>query len=304
MPNLEAKKKVLYDFNGPMAAVATPFDKQGNLDVAVIAPYAKYLAKIGVRGVYIIGTTGECYNLTLAEKIAVAQAWRQAIDALPSDQKLTAVINISGTVVSEVIELAKKVEALGFDGTALLPPIYYTATSKGHLVKYVQRILEQGAPNTPFLYYHIPFMTGELKFELEDFLKSALENVPQFVALKFTDNNLIRFGSVQTKFGDKINFFAGFDETLLTTRALGGKTTICASFSFREPVAHYLALVEALAGGNLAQAQEHQLAIAQFCAHLRRDGNFFATLKKDLNEAVAGEEGLHFGTPRSPIWIE
>ena len=49
--------------------------------------------------------------------------------------------------------------------------------------------------------------------ELETFVEAALQApISQFVAIKFTDNNLIRYGSVQVKFGDRINFFAGFDE--------------------------------------------------------------------------------------------
>lgn len=303
MASLEAKKKALFAFSGPMAAVATPYDKNGHLDTSHIKAYASYLARIGVQGVYIIGTTGEGYSLSLAEKLSLVEAWRTALDALPADRRLVAVVNVSSTVVTEAVTLAARVEELGFDGVALLPPIYYVAPSKDHLVEYISDIQSRGAPNTPLLYYHIPSFTGELKFELESFLESALHSIPQLCALKFTDSNLIRFASIQTKFGDRINFFAGFDETLLTVRALGGRTAICATFSFADSVAHYRALVEAFDGHDLKKAQHHQSAIADICAKLREGGNFFASLKRELNKAVAGE-GLFFGTPRSPILIK
>lgn len=141
-----------------------------------------------------------------------------------------------------------------------------------------------------------------LLVELESFLESALKSIPQLVALKFTDSNLIRFASIQAKFSDRINFFAGFDETLLPVRALGGRTAICATFSFKDSVAHYLALVEAFDRHDLKKAQEHQNAIADLCAKLRSEGNFFATLKRELNKEVK-DEGMFFGTPRSPVFI-
>ena len=116
-----------------------------------------------MKGVYIIGTTGEGYSLALNEKISLIQAWRKAIDALPNENRLVAVVNVSSTVVSEIFQLAAKVEELNFDGVALLPPIYYQATTICHLTKYIKQILDKCAQNTPFLYYHIPSFTNELK---------------------------------------------------------------------------------------------------------------------------------------------
>ena len=131
------------------------------LDVSQIERYAQYLIRIGVKGVFILGTTGEGYSLTLEEKIQLLEAWRHALDQ--NNNKLIAIVNISSTVVSEVMKLGQVVEQLVFDGTALLPPIYYTAPTVDHLVRYIKHILDRGAPNTPFLYYHIPSFTGELK---------------------------------------------------------------------------------------------------------------------------------------------
>lgn len=133
------------------------------LDTSPIKAYAAYLVRIGVQGVYIIGTTGEGYSLSLSEKLSLVEAWRAAIDALPADHKLVSVVNVSSTVLHEAVTLAAKVEALNFDGMALLPPIYYQAPTKDHLVEYVKDVVNRGAPKTPFLYYHIPSFTGELK---------------------------------------------------------------------------------------------------------------------------------------------
>lgn len=134
------------------------------LDVAQIEPYVKYLARIGVKGAYIIGTTGEGYSLTVKEKIDLVNAWRKALDKLEAEGgKITAVVNISSTIVPEVHQLAAEVNRLGFDGIALLPPIFYAYPSMGHLVNYLKSIMDKSAPNTPLVFYHIPDFTGPLK---------------------------------------------------------------------------------------------------------------------------------------------
>lgn len=134
------------------------------LNVTQIESYVKYLARIGVKGAYIIGTTGEGYSLTFKEKIDLVNAWRKALDKLEAEGgKITAVVNISSTIVPEVHQLAAEVNRLGFDGIALLPPIFYAYPSMGHLVNYLKSIMDKSAPNTPLVFYHIPDFTGPLK---------------------------------------------------------------------------------------------------------------------------------------------
>lgn len=129
----------------------------------MIPNYLQHLIKIGVKGLYLTGTTGEVFTLTLEEKIAMIEAYKSALDQLPESQKLLTMVLVSSTVNKDVIKLAKRVEELGFDCIALLPPIYYTANTKNELVTYVKQIAQQGAPNTPILYYNSPMKTGELK---------------------------------------------------------------------------------------------------------------------------------------------
>ena len=109
-------------------------------------------------GVYIIGTTGEGYNLTNAERLSIAKAWRQAIDKQNAD--LLAVINVTSNCIKEAVELSKQVDSLGFDAIAVLPPNFYKPNSIDDWVNYL-KVFGEAAPNTPLLYYHIPFMVGE-----------------------------------------------------------------------------------------------------------------------------------------------
>lgn len=179
------------------------------VDVSQIGKYAKYLFEIGVKGVFILGTTGESYSLSLDEKLLLVRGWNSALKQLYSDHgcKMMAIVNLSATCVAEIKCLATEVESLEqLTGVALLPPLYYRVTSSRQLVNYVHSILAS-CPSSPFLYYHIPSFTGALNcnlppvtftrmltffgslVELEQFLKEGLEKISHFCAIKVFPHN-------------------------------------------------------------------------------------------------------------------
>jgi len=137
------------------------------VNVSMISGYVKYLVDNKVDGVYVTGTTGEGYNLTNDEKLSIAKAWRKAIDVQSAN--LLAIINVTSTCIKEALQLSKQVESLGFDAIAVLPPNYYKPTSVNDLISYF-KLFGNAAPNTPLLYYHIPFMVGEFDCKLSSYI--------------------------------------------------------------------------------------------------------------------------------------
>ncbi|CAG2114788.1 unnamed protein product, partial [Medioppia subpectinata] len=209
MSVLEQRKQKLLQFKGAMAAVITPYDKNGKVDVSQIGAYVKYLVDIGVNGVYIIGTTGEGYNLTNAERVELARAWRQALDKHRAP--LLAVFNVSSNCWRESLDLSREVERLGFDAIAVLPPIYYKPNTVEDWVDAL-RPVAKAAPNTPLLYYHIPSMAGTFNFDIVDAIGEGIRQIPQLAAMKFTDDNVIRFLEIQKRHKNVFKIFIGFDQ--------------------------------------------------------------------------------------------
>jgi N-acetylneuraminate lyase len=299
MSVLEQKKQKLFQFKGAMAAVITPYDKNGEVDVKQIAGYVKYLVDIKVDGVYIIGTTGEGYNLTNDERLAVAKAWRQALDS--SKAKLLAVFNVSSNCVKEALDLSKQVESLGFDAIAVLPPIYYRPSTVQQWVDSL-KIFAEAAPNTPLLYYHIPSMAGEFTtFDIIDAIGEGIKQIPQLAAMKFTDDKVIRFATLQKKFKDVFKIFIGFDQVLLTAKvALDCEAGICALFNLPEVVQSYKKIIELVGKLDLESARREQNKIIDECIKHQSSGNFFLSIKTAFNATVK-PLGLDFGYPRPPI---
>lgn len=156
MPSLDDRREKVMTFSGPVVATATPFDITGQLDISQVPAYLKYLIKIGAKGVYVHGTTGEGVSLSNDEKKSLTQAWVDAIKV--SKSNLLCVINVSATCIEETKDHVQFCSRLAVDALAVLPPFYYRPSQIEQLVAYLQDVSSFG-PDLPLLYYHFPAIT-------------------------------------------------------------------------------------------------------------------------------------------------
>ena len=63
------------EMSGLVAAVVTPMDARGELNLGVVLQVVDHLEKDGITGIYIAGSTGEGMSLTDEERRAVAEAY-------------------------------------------------------------------------------------------------------------------------------------------------------------------------------------------------------------------------------------
>ena len=63
---------------GLIAAPFTPMDSGGTINLDAVEPYAALLARNGVAGAFVGGTTGESLSLTAEERMMLAEAWTDA----------------------------------------------------------------------------------------------------------------------------------------------------------------------------------------------------------------------------------
>ena len=59
--------------NGLIVAPFTPFDKKGEVNLDPIDEYAKLLQRNGLIGVFINGSSGEGYMMTVEERITISK---------------------------------------------------------------------------------------------------------------------------------------------------------------------------------------------------------------------------------------
>lgn len=70
---------------GLINAPFTPFYENGEVNYEPIAAYAAMLAKNGLKGVFINGSSGEGYMLTEEERMKLAERW---IEVSPENFKV------------------------------------------------------------------------------------------------------------------------------------------------------------------------------------------------------------------------
>src|SRR5438105_2219308 len=94
--------------NGLVAAPFTAFHPNGSLNVSAIEAQAAALARNGVNGAFICGTTGEGLSLTANERLQVTEAW---MAAAPSSLRI--IVHVGHPSLAESKALAAHAQKIG-----------------------------------------------------------------------------------------------------------------------------------------------------------------------------------------------
>ncbi len=231
---------------GLIAAPFTPMHDDGSLNLNIIPRYADFLIENGVKGVFICGSTGEGVSLTLDEKTKVMGAWAKTA--------LFKVMLVGGTSLEECKSLARQADVLGFDAFALIPPFYFKPANISVLADCCAEVAA-AAPNLPFYYYHIPVLAGS-GFPMLPLLEAVSQRIPNFVGIKYTDENLMDYAQCFQFQNQKFDLIWGRDEVMISAMAMGAKGGIGSSFNYTAPIYH--TMMAHFENGNLDKALEYQ----------------------------------------------
>lgn len=242
---------------GLVAAPFTPMHPNGDLNLALIPEYARFLAQNGVKGAFIGGSTGEGVSLSFPEKMALLQAWGEADE--PNLQKI---MLVGGTSQAESILLAKEADQCGFDAVAVLAPYYFKPASVELMAQFCIGIGE-AVPNIGLYFYHIPALTGA-NLSMIDFLTLIDGRLPNFRGIKYTHNDLMDYRRCLLFADGKYDILWGWDEIFLAALAMGARGAVGSTFNYAAPVYHEL--MAAFDAGNLDRAramQDQSIAIVK-----------------------------------------
>ena len=167
-----------------IAAPHTPFSANGDLALDVVALQATQLRADGVHGVLIAGSTGEGSSLSGDERRALAARWTKVRDGLQ------VWIHVGHNSPREAASLAQHAADIGAHGICAAPPSWFPMGSVDRLVDTCAEIAA-GAPDLPFLYYHIPVLS-HVQVPMVKFAESARARIPNFAGIKYTQTQLQR----------------------------------------------------------------------------------------------------------------
>jgi N-acetylneuraminate lyase len=235
--------------NGLIAAPFTPMNQDGSLRLSQIEAYASRLKADGVNGVFVCGTTGEGYSLTLDERKQVLEEWLRFQE---NDFKVLAHVGTTSYLQSG--ELARHAAAAGAFAIGAMGPSFFQPTRAEELVAYCARIAHE-APDLPFYYYHLPSMSG-VNVSMKAFLEQASDQIPNLQGIKFTHNNLMEMQQCLMFENGKYEILHGYDEVLLGGLALGIKAAIGSTYNYMAPV--YNQIFSFFEAGKLEEARTLQ----------------------------------------------
>jgi len=234
---------------GLIAATFSTFKKDGSVDVELIPVLVEKLIGEGIKGIFICGTNGEGPNLTLEERMLIAEQYAKAIN-----KRILLLVHVGHSSIAESKKLAAHAQQIGADAISSVSAFYFKPGSAEMMVNCMAEIAS-AAPNLPFYYYHIPTLTG-VAIDILEFLKLGEQRIPTLAGIKYTASTLHEYQACLNYKNGKFDILYGYDELLLPALSVGAKGAIGSTYTFAAPM--YLQIVEYFNQGRIAEAQAMQ----------------------------------------------
>jgi 4-hydroxy-tetrahydrodipicolinate synthase len=202
-------------FEGCGTAIVTPFQNDFSVDEAALRKLVRRQIEGGVHFLVPCGTTGENPTLTRAEHLRVV-----AITLEEAQGRVPVLAGAGGYNTTEVVELAREMEALGADGLLSVTPYYNKPTQEG-LYQHYRAIA--AATRLPIVLYNVP---GRCGTNLEPATVTRLARIENIVGVKEASGNIGQMAAVLNAVPDDFVVLAGDDSVALPLFALGGKGMI------------------------------------------------------------------------------
>lgn len=254
-------------WKGLMVAPLTPMDRQGRIDPEQTQRLAKVLLARGAQGFYVCGSTGEGMQLTLDERMRLAEQWR----ALTPDD-LPLIVHVGHACLEDSRALAQHALQIGADAISVVGPRHVPVRRLDLLVSFAA-VTAQAAPQLPFFYYFngpLPSLTHKAI----DFFSLASQRIPSLGGIKFTHHDLIDLNQCLQFAGDRYDVLFGLDEILLPALSLGASVAVGGTYNLLLPIARQV--TTAFHAGRLEEARAAQRRLNEAVFVIQRFGGISA----------------------------
>jgi N-acetylneuraminate lyase len=240
----------------------------------------------GVAGVYICGTNGEGPNMTVEERMAIAEAYVKA-----ANKRILVLVHVGHTSIQECKKLAAHAAQIGADAFSSVAAFYFKPTSVQNLIDCMAEIAS-AAPRLPFYYYHMPTLTG-IGMDMVEFLALGEQKIPNLAGIKYTASTLHEFQACLNYKDGKFEVLSGYDEMLLSALAVGAVGAIGSTYTFAAPV--YLEIIRLFRNNDLTAARALQLKVVDFIRYIIKHPSIAA------QRAIMKMMGYDLGDARLPL---
>ena len=188
------------NFHGVFSALVTPMKADGEIDHAKLGNFTDHQIRQGIHGLIPLGSTGEFYALSPAER---EQVLKTTLAAAANRVPVVAGANAGST--REVIAFARQAEQLGCDGVMLAAP-YYSLPTPEELFQHFRTV--NAAIGIPIMLYNYPGRTG---VDMSPEFIARLAELKNVRYVKESTGELPRMTTLMRLCGDRLNVFCGCD---------------------------------------------------------------------------------------------
>lgn len=271
------------DYKGIICAMITPLDENQDVNPKATRELIDYLIGKGVYGLFILGTNGECHVLTDDEKVEFAK-----IVIEHTNNRVPVFVGTGGNSTREVINLSKRMEAIGASALSIITPYFVPPTQK-ELIEHYKAVAAE--VKLPIMMYNMPGKTG---INIEPESVRELAKVKNIVGIKDSGGKLDNMKAyLEVTKGEDFGVFSGSDSLILDILKVGGHGAVAATANFIAGID--VAIYNNFIKGDIEAAQKAQDSIEELRRILK-----FGTIPSVIKQAVVFN-GINVGPARLPV---
>ena len=267
---------------GIITAMVTPLSEDG-INEAATRKLVNKLINDGVHGLFVLGTNGEFYALSEAEKLALVEI---VVDEAAG--RVPVFAGSGGISTEEVIKVTNQFVELGVDAVSVITP-YLIKLSDEELIQHYQTIALN--TNLPMILYNIPANT---QLSINESVFKELIQLPQIIGIKDSSGNLENI-QMYLEMNDREDFsiLIGSDSLILPALQMGVDGAVAATSNVLTKTD--LGIYQAFLENKMERAQVLQESINDFRGILK-----LATVPSVLKHSLE-LIGFPVGAPKNPV---
>ena len=272
-------------FTGVFPAFYACYDDKGDISRDRASKLAEFYAGVGVKGLYVTGSSGECVFHNVEERKATLEAVVEAVG-----DKMTVIAHIAAPSTRDSIELARHAEKLGVDAIAMVPGFYY-GLKVPVVRKYWCDVLE-ATDNVPLFIYNIPGTTNGFNLPVE--LLEEMLATGRVAGVKNSSGSVQDILKFRMAGGEDMAIFNGPDEQYVAGRMMGASGGIGGTYGYMPEA--FLKLDALVNAGEVEKAAQMQKEITAIIYETLKIGSLYAAAK-----GVLQLRGQELGGVRAPF---
>jgi len=268
---------------GIIPPVVTPMLPDEEVDYPKLRRFIDHQIAAGVHGIFVLGTTGECYALDADEKQRIVATAVEHVN-----RRVPVYAGTGAETTREAVRHTQMAEREGVNGVSIITPYFITPT-QAEVADHYRRLAESTA--LPVVLYSNPSTCGGLKIEPDTVAKLA--GVRNIVAIKDSSGDLQNLIETVRLVPSDFAVLQGRDTLIAPALMFGAKGAVPASCNIAPKLV--VEIYESFVAGDVERAQAAQKRLSPV-----RIALMMATAPGVVKQAMA-LCGWDVGPSRSPI---